>query len=249
MRLSVCIITKNEEHSIGACLESIAWADEIVIVDSGSTDGTEEICRRFTDRFFLSDWSGFGPQKNKALAMAEGEWVLSIDADERVSAELREEIEKAIANPRGRAAFRMPRSSSYVGKFMRHSGWRPDHVTRLFGRDRAFFSDDLVHERLIVKGDVGTLSHPLIHESFKTLEEVLEKINNYSSAGARMLFDEGREASLWTALSHGFWSFFSTFFLRAGFLDGREGFMLALSNGEGAYYRYLKLMLLKERRE
>ncbi len=247
MRLSVIVITKDEAGSIRPCLESVSWADEIVVVDSGSSDDTAAICREYTDKVTVTDWPGFGPQKNRALDAARGEWVLSLDADERVSPELRAEIEAAMADPGAAAAFRMPRSSSYCGRFMRHGGWWPDYVTRLFRRGRARFSDDLVHERLVVDGEVGSLSSPLLHEAFRDPEEVLQKVNAYSSAGARMMAQRGRKATLAGAVARGLWSFLRSYVLRAGFLDGREGFMLAVSNAEGTYYRYLKLMLLTDK--
>ena len=173
--------------------------------------------------------------------------MLSLDADEWVTPELRAEIERVLAAPHGNAAFKMPRLSSYCGRFMRHSGWWPDHVTRLFQRGAARFSDDLVHERLIVDGTVGTLREPLLHEAIRDLDEALVKMNAYSTAGALMQLERGRKTSLAGAVWHGAWTFFRTYVLRAGFLDGREGFMLAVSNAEGAYYRYLKLMLLAEK--
>lgn len=131
---------------------------------------------------------------------------------------------------------------------MRHSGWWPDYVTRLFRRGQARFSDDLVHERLIVGGPVGRLRQPLLHEAFSDIEEVLDTMNRYSTAGARMMHDRNERAGLSKALLHGLWSFLSTYFFRAGFLDGREGLMLAISNAEGTYYKYLKLMLLLEKK-
>ena len=146
-------------------------------------------------------------------------------------------------------AFRIPRSSSYCGRTMRHSGWWPDYVTRLFKRGYAHFSDDLVHEHLIVESKTATLRQPLQHEAFRDLEQVLHKLNGYSSSGAVMLKQRGRKATLTSAIGHGLWTFIRTFFLRAGFLDGREGFMLAVSNAEGAYYRYLKAMLLREKQK
>jgi hypothetical protein len=176
--------------------------------------------------------------------MATKDWVLSLDADERVTPELREEMQAAMANPGNKAAFAMPRRSSYCGKPMRHSGWWPDYVTRLFRRGQARFSDDLVHERLIVDGPVGRLREPLLHEAFSDLEEVLDTMNRYSTAGACMMQDRRKQVGLSTALLHGLWSFLSTYFFRAGFLDGRKGFILAISNAEGTYYKYLKLMLL-----
>ncbi|MGH8348872.1 MAG: glycosyltransferase family 2 protein, partial [Pseudomonas sp.] len=238
MKLSVILITRNEEHNVRACLESIAWVDEIIVVDSGSSDNTVAICKQLGAKVQVMDWPGFGPQKNRALDLAGGDWVLALDADERVSAELRGEIQAALVNPGENIAICFPRLSSYCGRVMRHSGWWPDYVTRLFKRGHARFSDDLVHERLVVNGRTAKLKQPLQHEAFRDLEQVLAKLNSYSSAGARMLHDQGRRASLAGAIGHGMWTFIRTYVLRAGFLDGREGFMLAVSNAEGAYYRY-----------
>jgi len=248
VRLSVAVITKNEAAVIRRCLESVSWADEVVVVDSGSTDGTAQISTQLGAKVHVTtDWPGFGPQKNRAVGLATGDWVLSIDADEWVTPELRTEISSCIANPGPHAAFRIPRASSFCGRVMRHSGWWPDPVLRLFARGRARFSDDLVHERLIVDGGVGALHHALMHESFTSLEEVVRKMNQYSSAGAQMMAAGGRGGSLASAVSHGAWTFMRTYFLQAGFLDGREGFMLAVSNAEGVYYRYLKAWLLGKR--
>lgn len=246
--LTVTVITKNESRHIRNCLESVRWVDEIIVLDSGSTDDTVTICREYTDKVFVADWPGFGVQKNRAIGMAACEWVLSLDADESVSEVLRQEIEEAIRQPGDRVAFEIPRLSSYCGRFMRHSGWRPDYVTRLFRRGCARFSDDLVHERLVVRGAMGRLSKPLIHMAFSDLEEVLDTVNAYSSAGAQMMHHQHRKASLTGAVLHGLWSFFHAYVVRAGFLDGREGFMLAVSNAEGTYYKYLKLLLLAERK-
>ncbi|MGN2390459.1 glycosyltransferase family 2 protein [Pelomicrobium sp. G1] len=244
MTLSVIVITKNAQETFERCLASVAWADEIVVLDSGSRDATVEIARRFTDKVEVSpDWPGFGPQKNRALARATGDWVLSLDADEWVPEDLRQEIERALQAPGDRVAFRIPRLSSFCGRYMRHSGWWPDYVTRLFKRGSARFSEDLVHERLLCDGPVGTLKQPLRHEAIQNLEEMLEKMNAYSTAGALMAHQRGRRAGLATAVGHGLWTFIRTYFLRAGFLDGKEGFMLAVCNAEGAYYRYVKLML------
>ena len=246
--LAVTVITKNESKQIRNCLESVKWVDEIIILDSGSTDDTIAICREYTDKVFATDWPGFGVQKNRALQKAACEWILSIDADESVSESLRREIEEAIRQPGNRVAYQIPRRSSYCGRFMRHSGWWPDYVTRLFRQGVARFSDDLVHERLMVQGATGRLTHPLMHEAFSDLEEVLETANAYSSAGARLMHQQHKKASLLGAVSHGLWSFFHTYVVRAGFLEGKEGFMLAVSNGEGTYYKYLKLMLMGARK-
>jgi len=246
-QFSIIIITKNAATHIEACLASVAWADEIIVVDCGSTDNTVALCRPFTNKIFVTnDWPGFGIQKNRALAKATGEWILSIDADERVTIALQQEIKHLTKNSTY-TAFRISRQSSYCGRWIKHSGWSPDYVIRLFRRNCAHFSDDLVHEVLqVLQGNIGTLKTPLLHYSFNSLEEVLEKINSYSSANALKYLEQGQKSSLTKAISHGLWAFIRTYIVRGGFLDGREGFMLAVSNAEGTYYRYLKLLYLQE---
>lgn len=243
--LSVILITKNEAEVVGRCLESVRWADEIIVLDSGSTDATVEICRRYTDKVLVTDWPGFGPQKNRALALATCDWVLSIDADEWLDDALREAVREAIARADAQG-FRLQRLSSYCGRYMRHSGWWPDEVLRLFRRNAGRFSDHRVHERVMVEGRVGTLPGLLLHESYRSLDQVLEKVNHYSREGALDLHGRGQRASLGTAVGHGLWAFFRTWILRRGFLDGREGFIVAVSNAEATYYRYLKLMYLRQ---
>jgi len=247
LKLSIILITKNESANIRACLESVAWADEIIVVDSGSTDGTVEIAREFTSHVYSHpDWPGFGPQKNRALDYATGDWVLSIDADERVTPELRRDIEQTLASPAAEA-YRIPRLSSFCGRFMHHSGWRPDYVVRLFRRGAARFSDDLVHERLLSDGAIGQLDGEMLHFAFEDAEEVLRKMDMYSTAGAQKLHLLGRKTTLSGAVLRGLWSFVRSYVLRRGFLDGREGFMLAVSNAEGTYYRYIKLLLINRK--
>ncbi len=225
----------------------MTWANEIIVVDSGSTDDTLSICREFTAHVYHHDWPGFGAQKNRALSYASKRWVLSLDADERVPQELRTEIQSVMRDER-EEAYEMPRLSSFFGRDIRHSGWRPDYVTRLFKRGAGKFSDDLVHERVIISGKTGRLRQSILHESFRDAEELLDKINHYSTASALMLRNKSRTASLRTAVAHGLWAFLRSYILRAGFLDGREGFMLAVSTAEGAYYRYVKLMLMTHKK-
>jgi glycosyltransferase involved in cell wall biosynthesis len=248
MKVSAVIITKNEEAMLPDCLRSLDWVDEIVVLDSGSTDRTLELARAAGAKVSQSaDWPGFGVQKNRASALAGGEWILSIDADERVTPELAAEMRGAMADAGSIAAFEIARRSSYCGRAMRHSGWWPDPVTRLYRAGRARFSDDLVHERLIVDGAVGRLRGVLLHQPFSSLEQVLDKMNRYSSLGARQMAAAGRSAGLAQAVAHGLAAFVKTYLLKAGFLDGAEGFMLAVSNAEGAYYKYLKLRLQRPR--
>ncbi|MBC7696909.1 MAG: glycosyltransferase family 2 protein [Bacteroidia bacterium] len=243
--LSVIIICKNEGHDIDACLASVAWADEIIVLDSGSQDETLSIAKKYTSNIHSNtDWQGFGVQKNRVLALATGDWVLSIDADERVSVTQRLEIQQAIKKNK-QTVFNMPRSSSYCGQFIRHSGWWPDRVTRLFKRGTAKFSDDEVHERLVFAGKAAQLNAPLTHITYKDLDEMLTKMNQYSTLGATNAKKNGKHGSLIGAAAHGFWAFIRTYFLRLGFLDGAIGFILAVSIAETTYYRYIKLYFLK----
>jgi glycosyltransferase involved in cell wall biosynthesis len=248
MTLSLTIITKNEEASIRRCIESVPFADEVVVVDSGSTDRTVEICRALGARVVVTDdYPGYGPQKNRALALARGDWILSLDADEWLTPELQAELPRLMAAAPGPAAYRMRRRSSFCGRYMRHSGWWPDWVVRLARRGQGRFSDEIVHERLVVEGPVGEATGVLMHEAFATLEDVVGKMDEYSSAGARALAARGRSSSVARAVAHGLWTFLRTYVFRAGFLDGREGFLLAVANAEGTYYKYVKLMLLAGR--
>jgi glycosyltransferase involved in cell wall biosynthesis len=249
MTLSVIIITRDAGATLRRCLESVQWADEIVVLDSGSSDNTVSIAREFTGKVEVTpDWPGFGLQKNRALDRATGDWVLSLDADEWLTQGLREEIRGAVARPDGAAAFRIPRRSSFCGRYMRHSGWWPDYVLRVFKRESGSFSADAVHERVIVEGRIGSLRECIMHEAITDLDQMLGKMNRYSSASAAEMHKQGRRGSLMSALLHGGWTFARTYFLRLGFLDGREGFMLAVANAEGAYYRYLKLALLDKKK-
>lgn len=247
--LSVVVITLDEEAKIAQCLASVSFADEVIVLDSGSRDRTVELALAAGARVERSaGWPGFGPQKNRALALATRRWVFSIDADERVTPALREEILAVVRSPGAAAdAWDMPRRSSYCGQYMAHSGWYPDRVTRLFRRGRARFSDDVVHERLLTDSAVGHLRSDLLHESFDDLGDVLHKLDAYSTAGAQRMWQQGRRTSLAGAVAHGLWAFLRTYLLQRGFLDGRMGFVLAVSNAEGTYYRYLKLWLLQRR--
>ena len=242
--VSAILITKNEIQNLPACLDGLSWCIEIIVVDSGSTDGSVALARHLGARVeSRPDWVGFGPQKNRALDLAQGDWVFSIDADERVTPALAEEIQSAVQRADAPDAFSIPRLSSYCGQYMRHGGWYPDRVVRLFRRGRARFSDDIVHESLQVQGRVGQLHNDLIHISYRSLDDVLEKMNRYSSAGAEKLATRGRRASLATALGKSLWAFIRTYLIRRGFLDGRLGFVLACGIAHETWYRYLKLWL------
>ena len=244
--LSVILITRNEEANLDDCLASLEGiAQQIVVVDTNSTDRTLEIAKSHGAVVSQpTDWPGFGPQKNRALDLATGDWVLSLDADERLTPALRAEIVTAIHHSAHVDCFAIPRLSWYCGRFIRHSGWNPDYVDRLFRKGTAHFSDDLVHERLIPQGQVAKLENPMLHFSFMNYSQVLQKVDRYSTASAEQAFAKGKTSSPLKAILHGAWSFIKTYIIRAGFLDGAQGFALAMSNSQGTYYRYLKLWQL-----
>lgn len=257
--LSVIVITRNEAANIEACLAAVAFADEWIVVDAGSTDDTvaratasgAEVTR--TD-----DWLGFGIQKQRALDRARGRWVLAIDADERVSltlaTEIRRVVAQAISNETATpaatsttamsapyAGFELPRLSSFCGQWMRHGDWYPDRVLRLFRRDAGHYSTDHVHERLIVEGPIGRLTGDLMHDTMPTLEDALDKMNRYTTGRAADKAHGGASGGLAPALLHGAWAFVRGYVLKRGFLDGSAGFVLAAYVAEGTYYRYLKI--------
>ncbi len=230
------------------CLTSLEGiAQQIVVVDTNSTDNTLEIAKNHGAIISQpADWPGFGPQKSRALDLATGDWVLSLDADERLTPALRSEILTAINHAAHVDCFAIPRLSWYCGRFIRHSGWSPDYVDRLFKRGTARFSDDLVHERLIPNGQVARLENPMLHYSFMNYSQVLQKLDCYSTASAEQAFSKGKESSPLKAVLHGIWAFTRAYFIRLGFLDGPQGFALAISSGQGAYYRYMKLWQLHQ---
>ncbi len=261
-RLSVILITRNEAHNIEDCLRSVqGLADEIVVLDSGSSDGTVEIAQRLGARVSVSaDWPGFGIQKGRALALASGPWVLSLDADERVDARLAGEIRRVVdasqPDTTGQAfaagagggdatlaGYELSRLSSFCGQWMRHGDWYPDRVLRLFRRERGRFTEDRVHERIVVDGPVGRLGGELLHHTMPSLDDALDKMNRYSSGRALDRVRAGRRGSLAGALGHGLWAFVRSYLVKRGFLDGRLGFVLAVYIAEGTYYRHLKMAL------
>jgi glycosyltransferase involved in cell wall biosynthesis len=224
-------------------LTSVAWADEIVLVENNSTDGTADLARQLGAKVISTgDWPGFGQQKNRALDACSGDWILVLDCDERVDAALRDEIRTILANP-GHEVYELPRRSTYCGQMIRHSGWWPDYVRRLFKRGAARFSDAMVHENLVTDRPIGRLKNPLTHFSFRSAEQVIAKMDRYSTDGAAMVVARGARPGLGTAIAHGVAAFLRTYIFKLGFLDGRLGFVLAVSNAEGSYYRYVKAWL------
>lgn len=246
--LGVAIITRNAAARLAECLQSVAFADQIVVIDGGSTDGTAEIARAHGAQVIeQTDWPGFGPQKNRAVDALTTTWILSLDADEIVSPELAAAIRAALAAPAA-DVYAVDRLSSFCGHWIHHSGWYPDWIPRLFKRGTARFSDDLVHERLVFDTPAQRLAGKLMHYSYEDFEGVLRKLDAYSTAGALQRHAAGQRGSFGKALGRGAWAFVRTYLLRRGFLDGRAGFMIAVFNAETVYYRFLKLARLGEER-
>jgi glycosyltransferase involved in cell wall biosynthesis len=252
--LAVVVIAKNEQAVIGRCISSVLpgqWAAEVLLVDSGSTDATPEIARALGAQVHTADWRGPATQRNRGIALTRAPWILCLDADEWLQADLRDEIAAVIARadaaPAGApAAYLLSRFSSYCGRFMRHSGWFPDRIGRLSRRDAAHYEGGNLHDgmaRLDARAPYGTLRALLRHEPMPDLERVLGKVNAYSTWGAQALVERGARPGLASALLHGLWAFLRTYVVQRGFLDGAEGLMLAISNAEGTYYKYVKAML------
>lgn len=243
-RISAVIIAKNEQDRIEACLRSLAgWVDEIVVVDSGSEDRTVEICRRYTPSVIESHWRGYGKQKQFAVEAASNDWVLSVDADEAVTPALREEINLLMTGDPSAVAFRIPREYVVFGRTLRHGNCGRAPV-RLFRRDRARFSVDEVHEKVVADGRVGRLRSRLVHASIRDMGHALEKANEYAVLWARQRHAKGRRVNLLQCCAHSAWCFFEVLVIRGGWLDGRRGFVLAALQAQYAFNKYATLWTL-----
>jgi len=246
-RLSSITITGNEAVNIADCLDSLSFCDERVVVDGGSTDDTVTIAEKHGAVVYQHPWTDHGAQKNIALSHATGDWVLMLDADERVPPALAAEIKQAIEHDRA-DGFEVPRMSSFCGRWMRHSGWYPDYVIRLFRRNRGRFSEHRVHTRVICDGKVERLATPLTHIPIRRLQDSITKMNIYSTSGAEDVLESKRKVTFSSGIAHGLWTFLRCYFVQLGFLDGPEGFLLAVANAEGAYYKYMKAWLAGRQR-
>jgi len=245
--LTVVIIAKNEAERIEACLQSVSWADEIVVVDSGSSDATCGIARHYTDKVFDVPWRGFGPQKQAAVDLANHDWILNIDCDERVTPELGQEIRGTLASDTANVAYSVPRRTFLGDKEISHCGWYPDRTIRLFNRRRARFSDNIVHERVVADGQVATCKGHLLHFSFSGIGPVLTKLNHYSDLSARQMFEQGRRCRLFDLTARPLFAFFKTYLLRLGFLDGVEGLEISTTTALLTFAKYVKLRELHSR--
>jgi len=249
MSVSAIIITRNEADRIERCLRSLAWCDEIIVVDSGSSDATAGVAGKYTPKVYVEEWKGFGLQKQSALNKATCEWVLSIDADEEVTAELSDEILRVIGNGREKAGYFIPRKNLYGRKWLRFGGQYPDFVLRLFLRASGRFTENTVHERVVVEGECGKLHSPMIHYAFKDLSSMIRKLDDYSTLAAGQMYSSGRRTGFLGPLTHAVSLGVKDYVLRLGFMDGREGFNVALLKSLGAYFKYAKLLELQDRED
>lgn len=247
-KVSVYIIAYNEAEKIEAAINSVLWADEIVVADSASQDRTAELAESLGARVVQIPFSGFGDLRNQAMAACSHEWIFSLDADERCTPEARDEILAALAAPKAEAYY-IPRKNFFMGRWMRYSGFYPDYrQPQLFKKGVLVFKDDdPVHEEFTIRSSlpVAYLKQPIWQFPFRNLEEVVHKANKYSTLGARKLAQRGRAGSMTAALLHGLWSFAHMYFLKRGLLDGWPGFVIALGNFEGTFYKYAKLYELQ----
>lgn len=247
--LSVCIIAGNEEDRIGDCLASVAWADEIVVVDSRSADRTAEIARERGAWVIVRDWPGYVAQKNFALEQASSDWVLCLDADERISPRLAESIRGVLAAaPGDMAGYRMPRRTFYLGRWILHGGWYPDHKVRLVRRGRARWAGVDPHDRLETDGTVGTLDGDIEHFTYRDIADHLRTIDRFTTVAARELDARGRGGALSGMLLRPPARFAKMYLLKAGFLDGVPGFVVSVLGGYYVFLKYAKLWELRRRR-
>jgi glycosyltransferase involved in cell wall biosynthesis len=254
-KLSVIIITKDEEHNIRRCLESVKFADEIIVVDSGSEDRTLAIAREYTDKIFYHTWEGYGKQKNYALSLATGDWVLSVDADEELPIKLQIEISHVVQQENHVVAYELLFKNHLCGKQV--DGWHKDYHVRLFRRGFAIFSYDNVHERIITWKEIGDgeerkqmrhekLKSPILHYQDDSIEELIYKINSYSSLSAKKMFDKRKNSSFLSAITHTAWQFFRSYIIQGRIINGSHGLIMSLSQAEGTFYKYAKLYFMNK---
>jgi glycosyltransferase involved in cell wall biosynthesis len=239
MKISATIIVKNEEKNISDCLESLAFADEIVVVDSGSSDRTGEICRANPlVRFYERPWQGFGRQKNIAADLAQNDWIFNIDADERVSPELRESI--VAADVTRFDGFRVARENYFAGRCIRRCGWYPDYNLRFYNRQRCRFGDRLVHEAVECRGAAGLLQGNLIHYTYEGISDYLQRMDSYSSLAAKEVVKSGKSSGLCALLLRPPYTFFKMYFLKQGFREGYHGLLLSVLYSIYTFLKYAK---------
>ena len=244
--LSVAIITHNEESNIRDALESIKWADEIVVIDSFSTDRTVEICRQYTDRVFTLEWTGFADTKQEAVNLTTHPWVFVLDADERVTVELKDEILNITKDKSSKDGYYLPRKNYFARRWIKHGGWWPDYTLRLFRREKGLFEAREVHESIKVIGSTGYLKNPIEHYTYKDIDDYLKRMQTYSTLAAKELFKKRCRGSILDIIFRPPATFFKMFFLQLGILDGIYGIILAYLYSVYTYKKYWKLRELRK---
>lgn len=247
-KISATIIALNEEKNIRACLESVKWADEIVVSDTGSNDKTVEICGEFGAKVFNDEWLGFGMQKNLCQERAGSEWILNLDADERITPELKDEILDTVKNA-GKEGYFIPRMNYFGGRWIRHCGWYPDHNLRLYRKASGRFSEKKVHEAVVLEGDAGYLKNPLIHLTYTDIADYILRMQRYSTLSAEEMHKLGRGAGPVDLFLRPVFTFFKMFILKKGFLDGTEGAVLSGLYACYTFTKYAKLREMKRNKE
>jgi len=246
--ISVFVPVLNEEDKIADALQSVQWADDVVVVDTGCTDRTIDIARQFGCRIEHVNFKGFGALRNASVSLCKHDWILSIDADERVTPELQQEIITTVKNTDALDAWFIPRRNFFMGRRIRHCGWYPDYCQpKLFRKGALTYHEDMVHEGFDIHGKVGYLKNDVLHYSFRNLDQVIDKMNRYSTLGMQKLEQQGKHVSMASALLHALGAFLRIYVLKRGFLDGWPGFVIALGNFEGTFYRYAKLAIRKSK--
>lgn len=239
-RLSVCIITKNEQENISRCLDSVKWADEILVMDSGSTDRTVQICQQYSCRIVELPWHGFGPSKKALTDITTNSWILSIDADEVISEELNDRIRKILNEP-DYVGYKIKRKSYYLGKLVKHCGWNHDYPLRLFNKKHGTFDEKEVHESVQLNGKTARLEEPILHFTYPTLQSHLRKMTYYAQLSADQKLRQGKESRIGKAVVLGILKFLKMYFLQLGLLDGKIGFLLCMNSAYGVYLKYVIL--------
>ena len=240
--LSVAIITKNEEANIRQCLQSVGFAGQIVIVDSGSNDSTLQIASEFNCETYSEEWRGFGPQKQSAIEKCREPWILVLDADERIPRDTAALIKKIVSDSDIReAGFSFPRRNYFQGRWIKHAGWWPDRIVRLFRKEAGRMSAAVVHESVEVQGAIGNLDAVIEHYTESRLSKIIQKIDRYSTLGAETAFKEGKTSSAAGAFVRAFLTFIQDYFFRLGILDGMPGLTLAVTDSVNKFFKYAKL--------
>ncbi len=247
-RVTVTIITKDEADAVADALRSVSWADEIIVVDADSRDDTAAIARQFTDRVYQRPWPGYVDQKNHAASLATHDWILSLDADERVTPALRDEILERLKNEPAAAGFRVPRVSFYFGKWIRTTDMYPDYQLRLYDRRRARWDGMFVHESVRADGAVGYLKQELQHHPYRDLSEHLVRMDRYTTLAARQMHAQGKRATALQLLFHPKLAFLRNYVLKGGFRDGTAGLVISLVNSYYVFLKFAKLWELQRRR-